>query len=63
MPSKEEILEYVTKNNIEFIRLWFTDLNGILKGFAITEDELENALNRGMMVQALPVFRILKNQT
>jgi len=48
MPSKEEIMEYVIENNIEFIRLWFTDLNGLLKGFAITEDELENALNRGM---------------
>lgn len=48
MPTKEEIMGYVTENNIEFIRLWFTDINGLLKGFAITQDELENALNRGM---------------
>lgn len=48
MRTKDEILEYVGENNIEFIRLWFTDINGLLKGFAITEDELENAVNRGM---------------
>ncbi len=48
MPSKEEIMEYVVENNIEFIKFWFTDLNGLLKGFSITQDELENALNRGM---------------
>lgn len=48
MPTKEEILEYVIENDVEFIRLWFTDINGILKGFAINQDEFENALNRGM---------------
>ncbi|MEN6329498.1 MAG: glutamine synthetase family protein [Methanobacteriaceae archaeon] len=48
MINKNEILEKVQENDVEFIRLWFTDLNGILKGFAITNDELENALNRGM---------------
>ncbi|MCX5749932.1 MAG: glutamine synthetase family protein [Candidatus Saganbacteria bacterium] len=48
MTSKEEILKQVKDNNIEFIRLWFTDINGILKSFAIGPDELEGALTQGM---------------
>lgn len=48
MPTKEEIIEQVVENDVEFIRLWFTDINGILKSFAITQDELETALNQGM---------------
>src|SRR5690606_30852459 len=48
MPTKDEIIEQVQENDVQFIRLWFTDINGILKSFAITQDELENALTRGM---------------
>lgn len=48
MPSMDEIFEKVQENDVEFIRLWFTDINGLLKSFAITQDELENALTRGM---------------
>ncbi|MGZ7117192.1 MAG: glutamine synthetase family protein, partial [Methanobacterium sp.] len=48
MPTKEEIFEQVIEDNVQFIRLWFTDLNGILKSFAITQDELETALKQGM---------------
>lgn len=48
MPNKDDIFEKVQENDVEFIRLWFTDINGMLKSFAITQDELENALTRGM---------------
>lgn len=48
MTTKEEILKQVKDNKIEFIRLWFTDINGILKSFAISPDELEGALTQGM---------------
>ena len=48
MPSKEEILKLVKDNDVEFIRLWFTDLNGILKSFSIGKEELEGALTDGM---------------
>lgn len=48
MPTKDEIIEQVQENDVEFIRLWFTDINGILKSFAITQDELETALTQGM---------------
>ena len=48
MVTKEDILKQVKNNDVEFIRLWFTDINGILKSFAITKDELENAMTQGM---------------
>lgn len=48
MPDKELVFKQVKEKDVEFIRLWFTDLNGILKSFAITNDELENAMERGM---------------
>ena len=45
-------IEYALKeardNDVKFIRLWFTDILGNLKGFAITVEELESALTRGM---------------
>ena len=49
MPRKDR--EYVLKsakdNNVRFIRLWFTDILGFLKSFAITIRELELALDEG----------------
>ncbi len=35
------------EHDVRFIRLWFTDILGTLKGFAITIDELEGVLRRG----------------
>jgi len=50
--SKEEGKQYVLKmakeHDVKFIRLWFTDILGILKSFAITVEELEGALEEGM---------------
>jgi glutamine synthetase len=50
--SKEEIKEYVLQmakeHDVKFIRLWFTDILGFLKSFAITVEELEDALEGGM---------------
>ncbi len=34
--------------NVGLVRLWFTDVLGILKSFAITPSELETALSEGM---------------
>ena len=48
----DEEIKYVLRksveNDVKFIRLWFTDIVGHLKGVAVTVEELENALNRGM---------------
>jgi len=50
--TKEEAREYVLnkakEHDVKFIRLWFTDILGMLKSFAITVEELENALTQGM---------------
>ena len=46
--DKEHVLKLAKDNDVKFIRLWFTDILGFLKGFAITIDELETALDEGM---------------
>jgi len=46
--DKEGVLKAVEDHNVRFIRLWFTDVLGFLKSFAITVDELETALDEGM---------------
>ena len=42
------VLRTVEERGVRFIWLWFTDVLGILKGFAITPAELEVALSEGM---------------
>jgi glutamine synthetase len=46
--AKQDILTQAEENNVKFIRLWFTDLLGMLKSFSITVGELEDALDGGM---------------
>jgi glutamine synthetase len=50
--SREEANDYILKmakeHDVKFIRLWFTDIQGILKSFAITVEELETAMEEGM---------------
>ena len=46
--AKQNILNQAEENNVKFIRLWFTDILGVLKSFAITVGELEDALDGGM---------------
>jgi glutamine synthetase len=46
--NKEYVLKMAKEHDVKFIRLWFTDILGILKGFAITVEELEGALEQGM---------------
>ncbi|TET86333.1 glutamine synthetase, partial [Candidatus Aerophobetes bacterium] len=46
--NKEWVLEEVKMRKVEFIRLWFTDILGFLKSFAITVEGLEAALEEGV---------------
>jgi glutamine synthetase len=48
LKSKEEVLDFCKENGVKFVRLWFTDVLGSLKSFAIPFEELENALFEGM---------------
>jgi glutamine synthetase len=45
---RQEVLRRVKDERVEFVHLWFTDIEGHLKSFAITLDELEGALDDGM---------------
>ena len=46
--ERKKVLEQVKSQNVRYIHLWFTDLEGHLKSFSITLDELEGALDDGM---------------
>ena len=45
--AKEFVLRSANQQDVRFVRLWFTDIVGTVKGFAITIDELEHVLNSG----------------
>ena len=46
--DKEYVLRLAKEHDVRFIRMWFTDILGFLKSFAITIDELEQALEEGI---------------
>jgi glutamine synthetase len=46
--DKKDVYEQIKKNNVKFVRLWFTDIHGMLKGFTVPVEELENAFSEGM---------------
>jgi len=46
--TKKDVLKLAKENDVKFIRLWFSDITGQMKGFAITREELEGALEEGM---------------
>lgn len=47
--SKQDIIRMVEEDDVEFIRLQFTDMFGNLKNVAITTNQLERALNNECM--------------
>lgn len=47
--TKQDIIRLVEEEDVEFIRLQFTDMFGILKNVAITSSQLEKALNNECM--------------
>jgi len=46
--EREFVLRSARENDVKFIRLWFTDILGNLKGFAITVEDLEDAMHQGV---------------
>jgi glutamine synthetase len=46
--TKSELMKLVKEHKVRYIRLWFTDVLGFLKGFTITVNELARALEDGM---------------
>ncbi len=47
--TKQDIIRLVEEEDVEFIRLQFTDMFGILKNVAVTASQLEKALNNNCM--------------
>ncbi|MEX0782040.1 MAG: glutamine synthetase family protein [Dehalococcoidia bacterium] len=46
--SADYVISACKEHDVKFIRLWFTDIVGALKSFAITVEELEKAFEDGM---------------
>ncbi|MCI0792293.1 MAG: glutamine synthetase [Chloroflexi bacterium] len=46
--EREFVLRSAQENDVKFVRLWFTDILGSLKGFAITVDDLQDAIEQGV---------------
>ena len=45
---QDYVMRTVEERGVRLVRLWFTDVLGQLKSFAISPAELENALEEGM---------------
>ena len=43
--TKDEIIRYVEEEDVEFIRLQFTDMFGTMKNMAVTRNQLEKAMD------------------
>ena len=46
--EREFVLRSAQENDVKFIRLWFSDILGNLKGFAIMVDDLVDAIEQGV---------------
>ena len=46
--ARKEVLKRIRGEEIEFLLLWFTDIEGHLKSFAVTPSEMAAALDDGM---------------
>ena len=53
--SKEDIFRMVEEDDVEFIRLQFTDIFGVLKNVAITSSQLAKALDNKCVVDRTSV--------
>src|SRR5436190_1766189 len=46
--SRKQVAGRIKKEEVEFVLLWFSDIEGHLKSFAVTPSEIEAALDDGM---------------
>lgn len=59
--SKEFVLRKAEEFNVKFIRLWFSDIQGLLKSFAITIDELKEAMDEGKFFDGSSIEGFARN--
>jgi len=60
--QQQYVLSTVEERGIRFIRLWFTDILGSLKSFAIMPTELEVALTEGMQFDGSSIDGFSRDQ-
>ena len=48
LDGKEYVLKMAREHNVKFVEMWFTDILGQLKSYAIPVSELESALDNGL---------------
>ena len=60
--SKEDILRLVNEEDVEFVRLQFTDAFGVLKNVAITASQLGRALDNKIMFDGASIDGFVRNQ-
>jgi glutamine synthetase len=46
--TRKEVRARIEQEGVEFVLLWFSDIEGHLKSFAVTPSEIEDALDDGM---------------
>jgi glutamine synthetase len=46
--TRDDVFAAIDKYNVRFVRIWFTDILGIPKSFAININELDGAFSEGM---------------
>ena len=59
--TREEILQMVEEEDVEFIRLQFTDMFGAIKNIAVTTRELPRALANQCMINGEQIAVICHN--
>ena len=46
--ERDFVIRSARENDVKFVRLWFSDILGNLKGFAINVEDLEDAIEQGV---------------
>lgn len=54
--AKEEIIQFISEEDVKFIRLAFTDFSGKLKNISIMQDELDRAFGYGIAFDAGSIY-------
>ena len=60
--TKEDIIRIVQEEDIQFIRMQFTDVFGTLKNVAITSSQIEKAVNNQIMIDGSSIEGFVRIQ-
>ena len=63
MKTKENIMQLIEEENVEFIRLQFTDMFGILKNIAVTPSQMDRVLANKYTFDSASLFCGAKNDS